>query len=361
MRVFYASHDSGNGEKSSLSWYHNLYLPLIDISEQVIRFDFALQEIANRQDFTKDENKEYLTKARPILEEALLQQVKAAHKIKPLDVFFSYFASSYCGGEVIKEISKLGIVTINWFCNASYQFYLVEQIAPYFDYCLVPEKFRLEDYKRVGANPIYCQQAANPNIYKPLRLKKDIDTSFIGSRYGDRYSFIKALYNAGNQLEVFGNHWIKDKYFIKDSLRKVYHSIKGDKQISDTIFKGVLKDDEVVNIFNRSKINLGFAKCGDTYIDKEPIKQVRLRDFEVTMAGGFYLTEYCEELAAFFEPDKEIIFFNNKEELVDKAKFYLEHDTTREQISKAAYKRASEEHSWQKRLQSVFKHTGFNL
>jgi hypothetical protein len=73
----------------------------------------------------------------------------------------------------------MGICTINWYCNASYQFELVEEIAPAYDYCLVPEKFWLDDYRRVGANPIYCQEAANPNTYKPYDLPKSFDVTFV--------------------------------------------------------------------------------------------------------------------------------------------------------------------------------------
>ena len=69
--------------------------------------------------------------------------------------------------------------------------------------------------------------------------------------------------------------------------------------------------------------------------DEPPIKQVRLRDFEAPMSGAFYLVERCDELAEFFEPDEEIVFFEDADELAEKAKYYLSHHAERERIRQA--------------------------
>ena len=58
------------------------------------------------------------------------------------------------------------------------------------------------------------------------------------------------------------------------------------------------------------------------------------------MSGAFYLVERCDELAEFFEPDKEIVFFDDADELADKAKYYLAHDAERERIRQAGMRRA---------------------
>lgn len=80
--------------------------------------------------------------------------MQKAHATRLIDVLFTYFYNACVVPEVIREIRSLGIVTINWFCNASCQFHLVTDIPPAYDYCLVPEKFRLEDYRKIGTRPI---------------------------------------------------------------------------------------------------------------------------------------------------------------------------------------------------------------
>ena len=86
--------------------------------------------------------------------------------------------------------------------------------------------------------------------------------------------------------------------------------------------------------------------------------QIRLRDFEVPMSGGFYLVEYMEELEEFFEIGKEIACYNGPEDLVEKVKHYLKHDTEREKIRRAGYERSLRDHTWQERFEAAFKLMG---
>ncbi len=354
MRIFYAAHDQGNHQYDSLTWYNNLYLPLCDIADEVIRFQYDLYNIAMHQDFVRVVNEQMIGKEKSRIEFELLKQIKFHHKQKPIDVFFSYFSSAYCSRELIEEIKGMGIITINWFCNASYQFYLIRDLAPAYDFCLVPEKFMMESYKKIGANPIYCQEAANPKIYKFLDLPYKNEVSFVGGRYADRYTYIKAIYDAKFKLKVWGENWRKEEGRVRHLLRYGYHLMGKGNYLPNKILCGFADDDQMIDAFNTSKINLGFSMCGETHLSSNPVKQVRLRDFEVPMSGGFYLTEYNEELKEFFEEDEEIVFFKDKEECLDKIKYYLNHDMLREKIRMSGYIRAQRDHTWQKRLGTVF-------
>lgn len=360
LHIFYASHVQGNHSIQSKTWYNNHYLPLVEVCGKVTKFDFDLFPFALHQDETIPANKAFNEANRPKLEAELLRQIREAHKQNPIDIFFSYFASSYCSNAVIEEIKSMGILTVNWFCNASYQFYLVERIAKAFDYCLVPEKFRLADYKKAGANPIYCQEAANPNIYQYKKLPYQYDAAFVGGRYGDRYVQLKTLYNAGIDVHAWGENW--GKKFESESefgsggsvTTDFIRSILKKKNIPPSNLHCFVSDEEMVSIFNQAKVNLGFAKVGNSHLEKEPIKQVRLRDFEVPMSGGFYLAEHSDELVECFTPDKEMVFFSSIEECRDKTKFYLKNEILRETIRLAGHQKAIAEHSWQKRFKDVF-------
>ena len=86
-------------------------------------------------------------------------------------------------------------------------------------------------------------------------------------------------------------------------------------------------------MYIRSKISLGFTSVAEIPTDgSAAIKQVRLRDFEATMSGAFYVVEFVEELIEFFEPDREIVFFHDEAELVDKARYYLAHADERDRF-----------------------------
>lgn len=63
------------------------------------------------------------------------------------------------------------------------------------------------------------------------------------------------------------------------------------------------------------------------------------RCFEIPAAGAFLFCPYTKDLAQMFEEDKEIVFYHNKAEFVEKIKYYLNHDTERKMIAKAGSER----------------------
>ena len=353
MRIFYATADSPNywGLPQSRIWYANLYLPLKDLGHDLVRFDYDYGPHNNHLDPRIPAQRAYMERHRPLLGEQLLRQIRAAHRQRPLDLFFSYFYSAYVDPAVIREISRMGIPTVNWYCNASYQFELVEEIAPAYDFCLVPEKFRLDDYRRVGANPVYCQEAANPNVYRPCDVPVEYDVTFVGQRYGNRPAYLKKLIEKGIDTRAWGPRWDEQGRRAADAMDHALAARAG----------GALSDDALVEMYSRSKVSLGFSAVAHVPKDgSPPIKQVRLRDFEAPMSGAFYLVERFDELAEFFEPGKEVVFFEDADDLADKAAFYLRNEARRRKIRDAGLRRAREEHTWQRRFAQAFGAMGLN-
>jgi len=392
MRIFYAADSSPNAnfDIQSNVWRNNLYLPLLDAGHDVVEFDYDLNETIQKAD--KSRNISFIAQNRPKVTKELLRQIKKAHEVRQIDLFFSYFYDACVLPEGIETIRSFGITTVNWYCNGSYQLHLVEEISPHYDWCLVPERFRLEDYRAIGARPIYCQEAANPKIYKPHTLPKDFEVTFVGRASRERPEYIRCLLDQGVDVRVWGYGWdmLSQRYqsqttnparrlgrtakkFLsetdwKDAFRRLLNLellISTRKTVSETpvttlpneIIGGVLSDVEMVKMYSRSKINLGFSLC-DTEDTGERILQIRLRDFEVPMSGGFYLVEYMEELEEFFEVGKEVVCYTGPEDLVEKVKYYLRNDSEREKIRRAGYRRCLQDHTWHKRFEMAFKQMG---
>lgn len=395
MRIFYASSNSPNPAIKSNLWRSNLYLPLVDLGHDVVEFDYDLGEVFANLDSAYSDQKKFIEKNRPLISRELLKQVRQAHKETPIDIFFSYFYDACVFPEVIDEIRTMGIKTVNWYCNGSYQMHMVTEISPHYDYCLVPEKFRLDDYRALGANPIYTQEAANPNIYKPYDVPVEFDVTFIGQAYGERPAYIRHLLDAGINIHVWGYGWkqysaglskladsavwrryldVAGKLLTREGQRRAAKKLQGrfiaplidasSKQaivmLPSQIIGGVMSDVDMVRMYSRSKINLGFSSCGNTHETGERILQIRLRDFEVPMSGGFYMVEYMEEIEEFFEIDKEIVCYRDCDELADKIRYYLSNDDAREKIRIAGYERCLRDHTWHKRFQSAFHKMGLN-
>lgn len=381
MRIFYAASSTPNAHfpvKSSL-WRQNLYLPLLDMGHDVVEFEYDLDKTFQYLNPKLLDHKRFIEKNRPQLSRELLKQIKKAHQFKPVDLFFSYFYDACVLPEAIDEIRSLGITTVNWYCNGSYQLDLVSEISPHYDWCLVPEKFRIPDYVAMGANPLYCQEAANPNIYKPYDLPKEFDVTFVGQAYGDRPSYIKHLVENNINIKVWGQGWqsyshkgkaayLGRKLMNPQVWQRAFQVLVKQKRTPHTellkltlpqeILGSVLSDREMIQMYSRSKINLGFSSCGDTHQSDRRILQIRLRDFEVPMSGGFYMVEYMKELEEFFKIDREIVCYRDADDLLDKIKYYLTHEDERERIRLAGMQRVRQEHTWHKRFEMIFQQMG---
>lgn len=402
MRIFFASDTSPNQFFESNIWENNLYWPLVDLGHEVVRFDYDLHQTFQNLLPEVPAQRDFIERNRPRLSAELLRQIRLAHAERPVDLFFSYFYDACVLPEAVDEIRAMGIVAANWYCNGSYQLHLVEQISPHYDWCLVPEKFRLKDYVAMGARPLYCQEAANPNFYKPYDVPVEYDVTFVGQAYGERPAYIRHLRDEGIDVRVWGQNWperpappppppgitpgrllrigrrlLTPQGWRTAALRLSDLIRPGDENgaarengagaeaerhasgAGPVIYGGgVLSDVEMVRMYSRSKINLGFSTCGETHLTGERILQIRLRDFEVPMSGGFYMVEYMEELEEFYEIGREVVCYTDKEDLADKIKYYLSHDAEREAVRRAGRERCLRDHTWHKRFRTAFEQMG---
>ena len=99
-------------------------------------------------------------------------------------------------------------------------------------------------------------------------------------------------------------------------------------------------------IYAVSKINLNIALKG---IEGGTPQRI----MDIMGAGGFVLTNYCEETAELFEEDREIVMFRTPEELLWKVDYYLEHEEEREQIARAGHEKAMNNYTYEKKIKSL--------
>ncbi len=70
-------------------------------------------------------------------------------------------------------------------------------------------------------------------------------------------------------------------------------------------------------------------------------------------AGGFLMTNYQEDFLKHFKPDREFVFYEDKEDLMEKTAYYLEHETERKKIAKNGFLKTAAEHTYKKRLEEM--------
>ncbi len=360
MRIFYAANGTPNMSLTSSIWRYNLLLPLRDIGHEVIEFEYELSETFRHLNTQNPKHVEFVRTNRPRVSAELLRQIERAHRHKPIDLFFSYFYDACVLPKTIEAIRSMGIVTVNWYCNAAHQLHLVQEIAPHYDWCLVPERARLQDYVNIGARPLYCQEAANPHVYKPYSIPQEYDVTFVGQAYGDRPAYVQEMLRRGFDIRVWGPGW--DRHGSRNRavnllINRVFRPHRA-VMLPVSAIGGILSDEEMIRLFSRSRINLGFSSCGNSHRSGQRILQVRLRDFEIPMSGGFYMVEYMEELEEFYDIGKEIVCYRNPAELAEKVAYYLKHETEREGIRRAGHERCLRDHTWQKRFETALREMG---
>lgn len=78
------------------------------------------------------------------------------------------------------------------------------------------------------------------------------------------------------------------------------------------------------------------------------------RLFEITGVGSCMLTDWKENIADIFIPDKEIMTYKSYEEAVDKTKFLLKNNSIREKIAFAGQKKTLERYTYKKSIPELF-------
>ncbi len=99
-------------------------------------------------------------------------------------------------------------------------------------------------------------------------------------------------------------------------------------------------------VFYSSKINLNITL-------RSIESGIPLRIFDIMSVGGFVLTNYQEEIPDLFAEGKEIVTFKTPEELIDKADYYLKHDTKRINIGINGYKKVKKCYTYEHQLQKI--------
>jgi hypothetical protein len=371
MHVFLASHSSANTPilPSSRIWYINFNLTLEQMGIDLVlpSFDMGQQILScvlGRGDRMPGDARAYYS-------DRLWEDVLTAHREKGVDLFFSYYYSAAIEPAVIDRIRELGIPTVNFYCNSIHQFHLVREIAPHFDYCMFPEREAKSSYLSVGANPVHIQMAANPRFYKPYPVPREYPVTFVGQRYLNREDYLCYLLENGIAVRVWGPGW--QGHTKAQPLLAPYQYAR---QLAGRLKRRLLKqqarrqfprgrcgpplsDDELVKMYSRSHISLGFSEVQHRQTG-EIKRHVRLRDFEAPMSGTLYFTGYQEELAEYYEIGEEIVCYDTKEELLDKVRYYLSHESEAERMREAGLRRARRDHTWEDRFRQLFEAIGLS-
>jgi len=198
----------------------------------------------------------------------------------------------------------------------------------YFDIHFAFRKSNLMDYKKYGSRntfilmPYFIPQVDYPEPYDTIPNNFKCDVVFAGHYENDgRVEMLEAICKQGFNLKIFGGGWspLQDKLSPNSPLQSFFPITPA-------------TGNEYRYAISGAKVALCFLSTlnEDTYTK---------RNFQIPAMKTVILSQYTDELAHFFIPDVEALFFNNLQELLIKLNYILTNENARTKIAQAGYDR----------------------
>lgn len=303
--------------------YFNFYLTLQQMGHDVELFDYMF---------------EMNSLGREAMNTKLLDR---AREFQPDVAIFSLYTDQFI--PAIIEQLRQHTRTFCFFHDDTWRIEYSRSWARHFDFFSSPDLHGPLKYRQLGLNNcIYFPFGSNDQIFRrDTSVEKKYEVSFVGGWHPYREWIVNRIRKAGINISVAGFGW--------DS--------------------GELSQNQMVEYFNQSKINLNLSNSASwdlRYLASSPraihnrlrskknVEQMKARIFEINSCGGFQLSYYVEGIANCYMPDREIVIYADANDIIDKIRFYIEHNELRESIGQAGYVRSMKEHTFVRRFENIF-------
>lgn len=297
--------------------------------------------------------------ARTAHSEHLWTQVRAAHAAKALDAVISYCFTADVEPTLIERTIELGVPWINFFCDSTYAFDLVEGIARITSLNWFPEGAAVSRYRALGRPALCRPYALNPAAVPDAACGvAEHAVGFVGAPTGNRVLRLASLRLLGARVTVRGEGWRRtaepsvptpaatpDRRMLGSPVerllvRALTRVVRGDAR--------PLKDDEMAPFLSRCRMVLGLNEGRD--LRGAYRSYLKLRDIEFPGHGCCYLTQHNDDVVRAFELGREVLTFRNAVEAASLVRRYNRHPGEALAIGQAARRRVLAEHTWAARI-----------
>lgn len=329
-------------------------------------------------------------RTREQLNHELLSTARTLHSTGRLDLIFCVVYDDFLLVETARQLQQLAIPMVNYHVDMAFQWYRVIRTAPYFNVVAVAQRTNADHLNRYAQHIHWMPMAANPHYY--FRACNQAATyrhtvSFVGSFNPYRRALLADCVSHGITPVIYGRGWTSSApspYTFSWDAYKVCHDLRyyavprwkaeGVESLLGPLrrkcarrhsfepmrgadVQGPCEEKALSDIFAESQVNLGFSDTGwhsGTGIRASKNLQCRLRDFEVPMAGGFYLVQEAPDHAEYFRIGEEIVTWTEPREFIEKARYYIGHPDAADRVRYAGQKRVLEHHTWKHRFDRLF-------
>lgn len=328
MKILLAcmAYDYGDPARGHSYEYYNFYQSLKALGHEVELFD-------------------YMTEIQALGKSAmnckLLDLVASA---KPALAMFSLYTDQF-EPETIRALGQ-HTRTLCFFHDDTWRVEFSHFWAPLFDFFTTPDVYGERTYRALGLrNVIHFPFGCNEVLYRKTGAPQTHDVSFVGAWHPYRQWLVERLRKEGFAVKTAGYRWPE----------------------------GIVSHEEMVAIFNESRINLNMSNSASwdaRYLLCSPrglvnrirspktVEQLKARHFEINGCGAFQLSYYVEGLETQYAIGREIAVYLDADDLLRKVSLFLEAPALRNEIAQAGYERTIGEHTFANRFRQVFARMG---
>ena len=315
---------------------------------------------------------------------------------------------------ISKVCNKVNIKYVSWVYDSPQVSMYSYTITFPCNYVFVFDSKVYETFRKGRINTVYYLPLAadvdaldNLKVTPEIRQKYGADISFVGQMYTESHTFydrmepklddwtrgyLEALMNA--QKQIYGDNFL-EKCLKPEVIERMYKAMPYDKHADgiesrefvysqyflcrkitsmdrteiirmigekhpaalytpDFTFnapgvdnRGVIDYyDAMPYVFKCSKINLNITL-------RSIESGIPLRALDIMGAGGFLLTNFQSDMFSYFTPGVDFEFYEDRDDLMRKIAYYLEHDEEREAIAKNGHNKVAKEHTFDIRVRQM--------
>lgn len=210
---------------------------------------------------------------------------------------------------------------------------------PLYDLFVTTKSFNVPELEAAGARAtLFVDKGYSSEVHHPYEVTAELrerfggDVGFVGWPEGARERSMRFLARHGIAVRVWGP-WPRWKGTV------------------NLVVEGrPLWDDEYAQALSSFRINLGFLRRVNRDLQTA-------RSIEIPACGGFLLAERTPEHQRLFREGVEADYFSSDAELLEKVRWYLDHEDERARIAAAGRRRCIEDgYSYDERLSHVLRH-----
>lgn len=231
---------------------------------------------------------------------------------------------------LLAQLKQERIKTVVWWGDTAANMKQEGLLVNGWDLIYIKDAYAAYKLQTLGLNAFQMAEAMNPYWHKALKEQENNKLVFAGSFYNYRHYLTRKLIEDQVQVQFYGSglpRW---------SAPKLHRHHTGEFIVRE-------RKSEV--------FGAGLAVLNSTAMSE--FDSVNCRAFEIAGAAGLQIMEYRPSIERYFEPGKEILVYRSYEELLAIIERAIKHPKEMVKIRMAGHKRATAEHTYEKRLTKI--------